>query len=101
MILHIDRNVVMKCLGPREINCTLGRWRQYVHPKRWYLPTSLHGVTTQKTNIVIFTAMRTSDNCITCFSHLIIVYKKSILLNFIRRLNLPEENGVTMNKEEG
>jgi hypothetical protein len=27
------------------------RWRQYVSPKRWYLPTSPHDVTTQKTNI--------------------------------------------------
>jgi hypothetical protein len=27
------------------------RWRQYVPPKRWYLPTSPHGVSTQKTNI--------------------------------------------------
>jgi hypothetical protein len=25
--------------------------RQYVHPKRWYLPTSPHSVTIQKTNI--------------------------------------------------
>jgi hypothetical protein len=28
------------------------RWSQYVSPKRWYLPTSPHGVTTY--NIVIF-----------------------------------------------
>jgi hypothetical protein len=27
-------------------------------PKRWYLPTSPHGVTTQKTNNDIFTAVR-------------------------------------------
>jgi hypothetical protein len=32
----------------------------HVPPKRWYLPTSPHGVTTQKTNIDIFTAVRTS-----------------------------------------
>jgi hypothetical protein len=36
------------------------RWTQYVSPKRWYLPTSPHSVTTQKTNIDIFTAVRTS-----------------------------------------
>jgi hypothetical protein len=30
-----------------------------VFPKRWYLHTSPHGVTTQKTNIDIFTAVRT------------------------------------------
>jgi hypothetical protein len=30
------------------------RWRQYVSPKRWYTPTSLHGVTAQNNNIVIF-----------------------------------------------
>jgi hypothetical protein len=33
----------------------------YVPPKRLYLPTSPYGVTTQKTNIDIFTAVRTSD----------------------------------------
>jgi hypothetical protein len=27
------------------------RWRQYVPPKRWYLPASQHGVTTNKTSI--------------------------------------------------
>jgi hypothetical protein len=30
-------------------------------PKRCYLPRSPHGVTTQKTNIDIFTAVRTSN----------------------------------------
>jgi hypothetical protein len=33
--------------------------RQYVSPKRWCPPASLHGVTTQKTNIHICTAVRT------------------------------------------
>jgi hypothetical protein len=28
------------------------RWRQYVPPKRWHLPTSLHGAKTQKNNII-------------------------------------------------
>jgi hypothetical protein len=37
------------------------RWRQYVHPKRLYPPTSLHGVTTQKTTINIVTIIRFSD----------------------------------------
>jgi hypothetical protein len=37
------------------------RWRQYASPKRWYLPTSPHCVTTQKNNIDIFTAVRTSS----------------------------------------
>jgi hypothetical protein len=36
------------------------RWRQYVPPKPWYLPTSPHGVTTKK-YIDIFTAVRTSE----------------------------------------
>jgi hypothetical protein len=35
-------------------------WKQYIYPKRWYLPTSLHGVTTQN-NIDILTAVRTSN----------------------------------------
>jgi hypothetical protein len=30
----------------------------YVPPERWYLSTSPHGVTTQKTNIDISTAVR-------------------------------------------
>jgi hypothetical protein len=34
--------------------------RQYVSPKRWYLPTSLHDVPTQETNTGVFTAVRTS-----------------------------------------
>jgi hypothetical protein len=37
------------------------RWRQHVSPKRWYLHSSPKGVTTQETNIDIFTAVRTSD----------------------------------------
>jgi hypothetical protein len=37
------------------------RWRQYVSPKRWYLSTSSQAVTIQKTNIDVFTAVRTSD----------------------------------------
>jgi hypothetical protein len=37
------------------------RWRQYLPPKRRYLPTSPYGVATQKTNIDIFTAVRTSN----------------------------------------
>jgi hypothetical protein len=37
------------------------KWRQYVPSKRWYLPTSPHGVETQKANIDIFIVMRTSN----------------------------------------
>jgi hypothetical protein len=55
------------------------RWRQYVHPKRWYLstvswrwrqyapqrhwypPTSPHGITIEKANTDIFTTMKTSN----------------------------------------
>jgi hypothetical protein len=47
-----------------ETNCLhlqTWRWKQYVSPKRWYLPTSLFGVATQDNNIVILTAMRTSN----------------------------------------
>jgi hypothetical protein len=43
------------------LNLQPWRWRQYVHPKRWYLPTNPHYVTAQKTNIDIFTAVRTSN----------------------------------------
>jgi hypothetical protein len=45
---------IMVILQPR-------RWRQYISLKRWYLPTSLHGVITQKNIIVILTAVRTSN----------------------------------------
>jgi hypothetical protein len=38
-----------------------------ISPKRWYLSTSPQGVTTQKTNIDIFTAERTSDLIFTLF----------------------------------
>jgi hypothetical protein len=36
-------------------------WSQYVSLKHWYLPTSLHGVTTQNNNTVIFTAVKASN----------------------------------------
>jgi hypothetical protein len=36
------------------------KWRQYVLPKLWYLPTSSHGATTQN-NIDFFNAVRTSN----------------------------------------
>jgi hypothetical protein len=32
-----------------------------ISPKQWYLPASPLGITTQKTNIDIFTAVRSSD----------------------------------------
>jgi hypothetical protein len=34
---------------------------EYVPQKQWYLPTSPHGITTQKTNINILNTMRTSN----------------------------------------
>jgi hypothetical protein len=37
------------------------RWRQNVSPKRWNLPTSSHGVNTQKTNTDIFRDVSTSN----------------------------------------
>jgi hypothetical protein len=51
-ILLVWRDLKESLSGPR-------RWRQCVSPKRLYLPTSLHGVTTQSNNVV--TAMRTSN----------------------------------------
>jgi hypothetical protein len=39
------------------------RWRQYVSPKRWHLPTSIHGA---RTEIVVIVAFRTS-NLTVCF----------------------------------
>jgi hypothetical protein len=41
--------------------CTAWRWRKYVSPKRWYLRTNLHGVTTHKINIHILITLRISD----------------------------------------
>jgi hypothetical protein len=37
------------------------RWRQYVSPKHWHLPTSLYGAKTQ--NITILTAVTTILTC--------------------------------------
>jgi len=34
--------------------------RQHIAPKRWHLPTKLHGVTSQNSVIFKFTAVRTS-----------------------------------------
>jgi hypothetical protein len=42
------------------------RWRQYVPPKRWFISTNPHGA--QKTNIDIFTAVRTSNLACFCFA---------------------------------
>jgi hypothetical protein len=42
-------------------------WRQYGPPKRWYPTTTLHGVTTQKTSIWIFTSVKTSNLTPWCF----------------------------------
>jgi hypothetical protein len=44
----------------REHGLIVRRGIQYVSPKQRYLPVSLHGVTTQKNNIVTFTAVRIS-----------------------------------------
>jgi hypothetical protein len=58
---------------------TRWRWRRYVPSKRWYLPTSPHGVTAQKTKIDIFSVVRISD-CIWVhiyiFRNLIQILKK-------------------------
>jgi hypothetical protein len=35
-------------------------WKQYVSPKCWYLPVSVHGIITQKNDTDILTAMKTS-----------------------------------------
>jgi hypothetical protein len=45
--------VTSRYSGPEDGNS------RYVSPKRWYLPTSPHGVTTQKTNTVTLTTVRT------------------------------------------
>jgi hypothetical protein len=39
---------------------TVSIFRAEVCPKRWYLPTSPHGIAAQKTNMNIITAVRTS-----------------------------------------
>jgi hypothetical protein len=48
-------------LGRNVLHLLPRRRRQYVPPKHWDLPTSPHGVTTQKTNINIFTTVRPSN----------------------------------------
>jgi hypothetical protein len=54
--LYVDANV------SEEYNASIIRTEeQYIPPKRWYLPASPHGVTTQKDNIEIFAAVRTSN----------------------------------------
>jgi hypothetical protein len=58
------------------------RWRQNVSPKRWYLPTSLHGVKTRK-NIVILIALRTLSFTWS-LGHLAIVFLLQRLYNVKR-----------------
>jgi hypothetical protein len=55
------------------------KWRQYVSAKRWHLPTSPDGVTTQKTNTDIFIAVRT-PNFIKCLCRLQRLVNKLFLL---------------------
>jgi hypothetical protein len=49
------------------------RWKQYVSPKRWYLPTSPHGVTTLKTNIDTFIAVSISVSCLSLINTLSLI----------------------------
>jgi hypothetical protein len=46
---------------PKPVESMPWRWRQCVSPKLWNLRTSPHGVKIHKNNIVIFTAVRTSN----------------------------------------
>jgi hypothetical protein len=50
----------------------IGRWRQYVSPKRLYLPTNLHGVTTQSNNVVNHIVSSQTVDMIVC--HIKVVY---------------------------
>jgi hypothetical protein len=51
-----------QCFGEKTLPpSSAPEMKAYVPSKRWYLPTSPHGVITQKTNIDIFTAVSTSN----------------------------------------
>jgi hypothetical protein len=44
----VDSSVDSSVLEKHTVSLQPWRWRQYVSPKRWHLPTSLHGSKTQK-----------------------------------------------------
>jgi hypothetical protein len=48
---------LLKNILPPSSGLKCWRWRQYVSPKRWYLPKSPHTFTTQNTDIDIFAAV--------------------------------------------
>jgi hypothetical protein len=50
---NTKKAVVALCYVQRNYSIQVWRWRKYVSPKRWYLPTSPYGVTSQKINIKI------------------------------------------------
>jgi len=43
--------VVLWAMKPGSDDFLYWRWRQHGPPKRWYPATSIHGVTTQRTDI--------------------------------------------------
>jgi hypothetical protein len=73
------------------------RWRQCVSPKRWYLPTRLHGVTTQNNNIVIFTTVRISNFTnvvqLTTHSSFIFAFSLSVIQTVTIKFNSPSSTG--------
>jgi hypothetical protein len=56
---YIDNNVSEKHTvsifrAEDGLQTSAWRWIQYVYPKRWHLPTSLHGAKTQKNSAIIY-----------------------------------------------
>jgi hypothetical protein len=49
---RVDKEVDTNVSEEHTLNFLAWRRRQYVFPKRWFLPTSLQGTKTQKNNIV-------------------------------------------------
>jgi hypothetical protein len=62
------------------------RSRQYVSPKRWHLTTSLQGAKSQKNNIIILTAVKTSN--LTCLSLLPHIFPLLLLFCYPYSLSL-------------
>jgi hypothetical protein len=62
--------------------CRLVGGCQYVYPKRWHLPTSLHDAKTNKNIIIILTAVKTSNLAYFAIALLNLISAAEILVLF-------------------
>jgi ankyrin repeat protein len=70
----------------------IGKYQHF--EESWYLPTSLHSVTTWNNDIVIFTAVRTSNLTVFTYSSHVVPNVNCIIFSF-SDLNIKDHAGNT------